>query len=86
MTPLQPTALDAKRQAAYRLLQVVMLGDIAIGLGLILAAFTVLEIPALAIGGAFLAITGLGMALVFRHLARRTAGAPTARSSWVRPR
>jgi hypothetical protein len=86
MGPLQPTASDAKRQATYRLLQVAMLGDIAIGLVLILVAFTVLEMPALAIGGAFLAITGLGMALAFRHLARRTAGGPTVRSSWVRPR
>jgi hypothetical protein len=85
MSPVQP-ASDAKRQATYRLLQVAMLGDIAVGLVLTLAAFTVLEMPALAIGGAFLAITGLGMALVFRHLARRAAGAPPARSSWVRPR
>jgi hypothetical protein len=86
MSPLQLTAIDAKRQATYRLLQVVMLGDVALGLGLILAALTVLEMPAVAIGGAFLAVTGLGMALVFRHLARRNAVAPTARSSWVRPR
>jgi hypothetical protein len=86
MGPPRPTALETKRQATYRLLVLVMLGDVVIGLLLILAAFTVLDMPALAIGGAVLATTGLAMALVFRHLARRSAGAAPARSSWVRPR
>jgi hypothetical protein len=54
-----------------------MLGDVALGLVLLVLGLFVVDFPALAVAGAVLAGMGLGLALIYRMLARRSAP-PTA--------
>lgn len=62
-----------RREFIYRTIQLLMLGDVALGLVLLVLGLVVFEFPALAVGGAVLAGMGLGLALIFRMLARRSA-------------
>jgi hypothetical protein len=52
-----------------------MLVDVAIGGALVLLGLYVFDLPALSIAGAFLACMGLGLAVLFRLLGRRTPAA-----------
>lgn len=65
-----------RREFIYRTIQLLMLGDVLLGLVLLVLGLFVFDFPALAVGGAVLACMGLGLALVYRMLARRSA-APT---------
>ena len=71
----------ASREFVFRTIQLLMLVDIAIGGALVLLGLFVFDFPGLAIAGAFLACMGVGLVVLFRTLARRTAGAKTSRSS-----
>jgi hypothetical protein len=64
------------REFVFRTIQLLTLVDIAIGGLLILLGLFVIDFPGLAIAGAFLACLGVGLAVLFRLLARR---APAAR-------
>ena len=71
-----------RREFIYRMIQFLMLGDVLLGLALLALGLFVVDFPALAVGGAVLAAMGLGLALVFRLLARRVAtDAPKTRES-----
>ena len=71
-----------RREFIYRMIQFLMLGDVLLGLALLALGLFVVDFPALAVGGAVLAAMGLGLALVFRLLARRVAtGAPKTREN-----
>lgn len=66
-----PTA--PRREFIYRTIQLLMLGDVALGLVLLVLGLFVFEFPALALAGAVLAGMGLGLAFIYRMLARRSA-------------
>jgi hypothetical protein len=63
------------REFVLRTIQLLMLVDIAIGGVLVLLGLFVWDVPALAIAGAFLACMGIGLAVLFRGLARRASAA-----------
>ena len=65
----------ANREFVFRTIQLLMLADIAIGVALVLVGLFVYDFPALMIAGGFLACMGIGLAMVFRRLARREASA-----------
>jgi hypothetical protein len=62
-----------RREFVHRTIQLLMLGDVALGLVLLVLGLFVFEFPALAVGGAVLAGMGLALALMYRMLARRSA-------------
>ena len=66
----------ASREFVFRTIQLLMLGDVAIGAAFVFLGLYVFDLPALSIAGAFLACMGLGLAVLFRSLDRR---APAAR-------
>ena len=70
----------ASRELVLRTIRLLMLVDIAIGGALVLLGLFVLDLPALAIAGAFLACMGLGLVVLFGALARRAGAAKTGRS------
>jgi hypothetical protein len=72
-----------RREFIYRTIQLLMLGDVALGLVLLVLGLFVFESPALAVGGAVLAGMGLGLALIYRMLARPSAS-PTAGTAATR--
>ena len=65
----------ANREFVFRTIQLLMIADIAIGGALVLLGLFVFDFPALAIAGGFLACMGIGLAVLFRRLARREADA-----------
>jgi hypothetical protein len=69
----------AGREFVFRTIQRLMLIDIVGGAVLALLGLFVLDFPALAIAGAFLAFMGLGLFVLFGARARR-AGTQTGRS------
>jgi hypothetical protein len=74
----------AGREFIGRTIQLLMLGDMFLGVILAALGLFVFDMAALAVGGAVLAVMGLGLALLFRMLARRappeaSAGQPPAR-------
>jgi hypothetical protein len=72
----------AGREFVFRTIQRLMVVDIIGGGALVLLGLFVLDLPALAIAGAFLACMGVGLVFLFGALARRTAGgARTARGT-----
>jgi hypothetical protein len=64
---------DPRREATYRMIQMVMLGDVAIGLALVAAGALWLGQPAVVMAGAGLGAIGLALSLFFRRLAARAA-------------
>lgn len=66
MTDPQPN-----REFVFRTIQLLMLADIGLGVGLVLLGWLVLDLPSLEIAGAFLACMGLGLAVLFGVLGRR---------------
>lgn len=69
----------AGREFVFRTIQWLMLIDIVGGAVLALLGLFVLDVPALAIGGAFLVFMGLGLFVLFGARARR-ARAQTGRN------
>jgi len=67
--------LPDRRDAIFRMIQWVMLGDIAIGLALAGIGYFVLQEPSFIIVGLGLAGIGAVMTLVFRQLANRSGSA-----------
>lgn len=67
-----------RREFVYRMIQILMLGDVLLGLALLVLGLFVFDFPALAVGGAVLACMGLGLALVYRMLARRLVSSGAA--------
>lgn len=70
----------AGREFVFRTIQRLMLIDIVGGAVLVLLGLFVLDFPALAIAGVFLAFMGLGLFMLFRARARQ-ASAQIGRSS-----
>ncbi|MGE0119257.1 MAG: hypothetical protein AB7S71_21745 [Dongiaceae bacterium] len=75
---------QAGREFIGRTIQLLMLCDLLIGLVLVALGLFVYDMTALVVGGAVLAVMGLGLAALFRILARRAdpaapAGQPPAR-------
>jgi hypothetical protein len=64
---------DPRRDIGYRLIQMLMLADLAVGLALLAAGALWLDQPALVTVGAGLAAIGLALFLFFRRLAARAA-------------
>jgi uncharacterized membrane protein len=77
--PPNPRA-PANREFIFRMIQLLMLADMLIGVVLVVLGLFVFDLVALVVGGAVLAAMGLGLALIFRMLARREATA-TGRAS-----
>lgn len=73
-----------RREFIYRTIQLLMLGDVLLGLVLLVLGLFVFEVPALAVGGAVLACMALGLALVYRMLARRLSAGGAARPATPR--
>jgi hypothetical protein len=71
----------ASRELVFRTIRLLMLVDIAIGGALVLLGLFVLDLPSLAIAGAFLACMGIGLVVLFGALARRAGGTKAGRSS-----
>jgi hypothetical protein len=69
-----PGSLPASREFVFRTIRLLMLVDIGVGVALALLGLLVLDFPALAIAGVFLALMGVGLAVLFGTLARRAAG------------
>lgn len=65
----------ASPEFVFRTIQLVTLVDIAIGVALVILGLFVFDFPALAIAGAFLACMGIGLAMLFRLLGRRSSTA-----------
>ena len=65
----------ANREFVFRTIQLLMFADIVVGIALVLLGLFVYDLSALAIAGGFLACMGLGLAVMFRRLARREASA-----------
>jgi hypothetical protein len=63
-----------RREFVYRTIQLLMLGDVLLGLVLLVLGLFVFDVPALAVGGAVLACMGVGLALIYRMLGRRLTG------------
>jgi len=63
----------ASPEFVFRTIQLVTLVDIAIGVALVVLGLFVFDFPALAIAGAFLACMGIGLAMLFRLLGRRSS-------------
>lgn len=70
----------ARREFVLRTIRLLMLADIAIGGVLVLLGLLVLDFPALAIAGAFLALMGGGLFILFGTLARRAAAGEKTRT------
>ena len=62
-----------RHEIVYRTIRLVMLGDIMLGLVLLVLGLFIFDAPALAVGGTILACMGLGLALIYRMLGRRLA-------------
>lgn len=71
----QNPASRPDRDAVYRLIQWVMLGDVAIGIVLVGIGAVVMDEPAFVIIGVALAVIGFALFLFFRMLARRAGAA-----------
>jgi hypothetical protein len=70
----------ASRELVFRTIRLLMLVDIAIGGALVLLGLFVLDLPSLAIAGAFLACMGIGLVVLFGALARRAGGTKAGRN------
>jgi len=68
-------ALPANREFVFRTIRLLMLADIVMGGVLIVLGWFVLNFPALALAGAFLAGMGIALTILFSVLARRAAEA-----------
>ena len=68
----------AGREFIGRTIQLLVLGDMLVGVVLAVLGF-VFDMAALAVGGAVLAAMGLGLAVLVRILARRDPGQTPAR-------
>ena len=77
-------APPANREFVFRTIRLLMLADIGIGGVLIVLGWFVLDLPALAIAGAFLACMGIGLTILFSLLARRAAEASQKRPHQLR--
>lgn len=79
-----PSSQPANREFVFRTIQLLMVGDIVIGVVLALLGWRVWNMPALAIAGIFLACMGAALAVIMRTLARAAAarqGTPARRQS-----
>lgn len=68
----------ASREFVFRTIRLLMLVDIGGGGVLVLLGLFVLDFPALAIAGAFLAAMGVGLFVLMTMLMRRAAAGATA--------
>jgi hypothetical protein len=75
-----------RREFVYRTIQILMLGDVLVGLMLVVLGLFVFDFPALAVGGAVLACMGLGLAVIARVLGRRLPPPSGAAAPQPKPR
>lgn len=66
--------MAAERNFVLRTMQLLMVGDIVIGVALVGIGLFVVDFPALVIVGGFLACMGLGLFVLFRILSGRASG------------